>query len=225
MANIAFPITSTNTARQTQTTYRPAGKPEIKIFDIRYVGWVKKRSDGSQTAFGWSGGEWSVIFTKSVLYEWFGMDERPQESATLYQVLCVKPEATAEEIKTNYRRLAKQWHTDICKEKDARQQFEAIQHAYEILRDENKRARYNAGLALVANSTVNREMPILAYNTADLIYRPPLRCGMLLCEVQRSGKKWLVNKILQWEDITNWAGQTLVTSWRMGDDKPTEVWS
>lgn len=223
MAQLTFPASTV--FRHPRAQQINTQKPEIKIFDIRYIGWVKKRADGTQTAYGWSNGEWSVVFPKFVLYEWFGMDERPQESATLYQVLCVKQSATAEEVKASYRRLAKQWHPDRCKEKDARQQFEAIQHAYDVLGNENKRAKYNAGLALMEGVNKFRDMPILAYDTNDLVYRSPLRCGMILCEVTQSGKRWTVSKIMQWEDITNWAGQTLVTSWKMGDDKPTEVWS
>jgi len=197
--------------------------PEIKIFDIRYIGWVKKRSNGSQTAYGWHKGEWSIVFSKAVLHEWFGIDERPGEAATLYNVLGIKQEATAEEVKTAYRRLAKQWHPDRCKEADARRQFEAIQSAYDVLGDQIRRAKYNAGLMLMARIETSTQQH-LAYSESDLIYRSPLRCGLILCEAARTGNRWTVTKILQWQDIVNQAGQTLVTSWKSGADTFTEDW-
>jgi hypothetical protein len=36
--------------------------------------------------------------------------------------------------------------------------------------------------------------------------------------------KFIVTKILAWDDILNDQGQSLVTSWVMGDDKPREKW-
>ena len=60
-----------------------------------------------------------------------------------YEVLGVKKTATPDEIKSAYRRLAKQYHPDLNKAPDAREKFEEVQEAYDVLFDENKRAAYD----------------------------------------------------------------------------------
>lgn len=51
--------------------------------------------------------------------------------------------ATQDEIKKAYRKLARQYHPDINKAKDAEEKFKEINAAYEILSDEKKRAQYD----------------------------------------------------------------------------------
>lgn len=62
---------------------------------------------------------------------------------SLYETLGVSKNASADEIKKAYRRLARQYHPDINKEKGAEEKFKEINAAYEILSDEKKRAQYN----------------------------------------------------------------------------------
>lgn len=62
-----------------------------------------------------------------------------------YKVLGVKPEASADEIKKAYRRLAKKYHPDSTggdKAKEAR--FKEVGQAYDVLGDSKKRAQYDA---------------------------------------------------------------------------------
>jgi molecular chaperone DnaJ len=62
-----------------------------------------------------------------------------------YKVLGVKPEASAEEIKKAYRKLAKQYHPDSTggdKAKESR--FKEVSQAYDVLGDTKKRAQYDA---------------------------------------------------------------------------------
>lgn len=64
----------------------------------------------------------------------------------LYQRLGVKRGASEEEIKKAYRSLAKQLHPDRNKDKpDAAKRFGEITHAYDLLSDKDKRAKYDRG--------------------------------------------------------------------------------
>ncbi len=57
-----------------------------------------------------------------------------------YKILGVTDAATAAEIKTSYRKLARKYHPDISKEKDAEAKFKELGEAYEVLKDPEKRA-------------------------------------------------------------------------------------
>jgi len=60
-----------------------------------------------------------------------------------YQTLGVSKQATAEEIKKAYRKLALEWHPDRNKAANATEKFKAINEAFEVLSDPQKRARYD----------------------------------------------------------------------------------
>ncbi len=60
-----------------------------------------------------------------------------------YETLGVPRDASADDIRASYRRLARKYHPDINKEPDAEDRFKEISEAYEVLRDEDKRARYD----------------------------------------------------------------------------------
>jgi curved DNA-binding protein len=61
-----------------------------------------------------------------------------------YETLGVPRDATHEQIQTAYRKLARKYHPDINKSSDAEEKFKRIGEAYEVLRDPEKRKRYDA---------------------------------------------------------------------------------
>ena len=60
-----------------------------------------------------------------------------------YEVLGVKRNATESEIKSAFRKLARKYHPDVNKTKEAEQKFKDINEAYEVLSDKTKRQRYD----------------------------------------------------------------------------------
>lgn len=65
------------------------------------------------------------------------------EKRDLYEVLGIAKNASDDEIKSAYRKLAKKYHPDINKTADAEEKFKEVQEAYDILKDGEKRAAYD----------------------------------------------------------------------------------
>jgi len=65
---------------------------------------------------------------------------------TPYEVLGIKPDASADDIRKAYRKLAKQFHPDLNPGKpEAEARFKAVSAAYDLVSDPDKRARYDRG--------------------------------------------------------------------------------
>jgi len=64
-------------------------------------------------------------------------------SKSLYETLGVSENASADEIKKSYRKLARKYHPDINKDESAVEKFKEINAAYEVLSDTEKKAQYD----------------------------------------------------------------------------------
>src|SRR2546425_8717416 len=60
-----------------------------------------------------------------------------------YRILGVDRNADDKTLKSAYRRLARKYHPDVAKTKDAGERFKEINEAYEVLSDPKKRQRYD----------------------------------------------------------------------------------
>jgi curved DNA-binding protein len=61
-----------------------------------------------------------------------------------YQMLGVGRDASDEDVKKAYRRLARKYHPDVSKEPNAEERFKEVAEAYETLKDKEKRAAYDS---------------------------------------------------------------------------------
>jgi len=65
------------------------------------------------------------------------------EPRDYYQVLGVSRNASADDIRRAYRRLARKYHPDVSDEPDAQKKFAEVQDAYQVLSDDEKRKAYD----------------------------------------------------------------------------------
>lgn len=194
-----------------------------QLLRLEYLGAAKDRGAGEPTATGWVNGGWNAVFPLSVLRRWFelGEDSKPEDAPTLYGVLGVAKTADQQAIRKAHRRAARAWHPDANQEPDAAEQFRRIQRAWEVLRDAIKRARYDVGLLYTA-SLKHDQLPRAHKDRAH--WKPPLRAGWLLVEGKEQVGRFVVGRILQWEDVTNKQGQVMVSYWPRGGEKFRSKW-
>jgi len=185
-------------------------------FQLDYVGIPKTRGiNEPKTALGFSKDQWRIVFDEDTLKGWFEQCQTGRDlPQTLFSLLLVSEKANDQEIKSGYRRLARQWHPDVCKEENAEAMFKRISDAYQILSDPQKRARYQAGLAFERESNHEERRGYSIFNSSgEQVFIPPLRCGFLTVTGSVQVGRLRVSQILKWEDVTNEQGLTMVSSW------------
>ncbi|XP_071716953.1 uncharacterized protein [Rutidosis leptorrhynchoides] len=81
------------------------------------------------------------------------MDSNKEESSNFYEILGLKKECNEAELKNAYKKLALRWHPDRCSAsgnlkyvEEAKNKFQAVQEAYSVLSDANKRFMYDVGI-------------------------------------------------------------------------------
>jgi hypothetical protein len=207
-----------------------AAVKETRLLEVRYLGACKERAPGEVSAMGLlKSGVWGVVFPVNSLTAWFEDPGEVKASGggkifTLYAILGAHQSDDEQAIKTAYRRMAKQWHPDVCREPGANARFLRIREAYDILSNPRSKGRYDAGLAFEATIEKTSSKNDRIFDDIAL-YRSPLRCGWILAEGVESIGRFVVSAIISWDDITDGQGRSLVSSWKMGDKSPTEVWA
>ena len=82
----------------------------------------------------------------------------------LYGILGLTPHATASEIRSAYRKLARKYHPDVSASPDANARFVQISHAYQILGDPSRRRAYDRGQYMDSQRTfyASRQAEVVA---------------------------------------------------------------
>lgn len=206
-------------------------EPEIKLFSMEYIGACHDRGQGRFTACGATAPDsWPVEFPEEVLKKFFSgsVDLNPIDQQTAYGILLLTEACDFQAIKSAYRRMARQWHPDVCKEPDAADRFRAIQEAYETLSDPMARRKYDAGLyferkAKGEKSPEHSSRDFNQYGQARG-YRSPLTSGLVTVKGVQGLARFVVSEILTWVDLQNNKGQIAVSSWSPGAQTYQIVW-
>jgi hypothetical protein len=204
--------------------FTQAPQKETRIFKIEYIGAVKERENGELSAMAWANGNWSVVFSLASLREWFEGDRqetvKPGDAPNFYVVLGVKRNCSDLDIKRAYRIAAKTWHPDVNNDLQAADQFRLVQKAYETL-SENRR-KYDAGLKFEQDAKKQKgdysQMSVEEQIKFTSIFRPPKRCGMITVEGQSIVGRFIVERILFWDDILDMVGKVAIAYWEKGKD-------
>lgn len=199
-----------------------------QLIMLEYLGAARERPSGDTIASGWVNDGWNAIFSLKVLKDWFEgapPEGAPVNASTLYGILGIPRNAVGIDIKKGYRRAARQWHPDYCREPGAADQFIKIKEAYDVLSNPQMRRRYDASLKLTADtSNVGESSKWLCDPfQSDENWRPPLRCGWVMVEAVMELGRYKVKKILSWQDIER-RGKTMVSWWPKDADQFASKW-
>jgi DnaJ-domain-containing protein 1 len=197
-------------------------------FQVRYIGMTKERYDllaKEPLAYGLITGGWNIIFPESVLKNWFSY--HGQDTKDLFSILGTTATNDLQKVKEAYRRMARQWHPDVCREENAHEMFIQIKEAYEQLDTPMKIKKYLAASALVAShaeAAAPSPSPAYRYRGSMEGYRSPIRCGVIEVTGELIGMKFHVKEIHSWGDIINDQGQILIASWDRFHETVHEEW-
>ncbi len=197
---------------------------------LEYLGRCKTKEGQPPAASAWVNGGWSVSILETALRAFFeGPKQSNDEHPTYYGILGIPQDSTPDDIKRAYRRMAKQWHPDICNDAEAVDMFKKINEAHAVLSDDRKRKKYNFMLRVMADTTPETKISSWLQDKIDNYnsmygYRSPLKCGNLSVEGVITFGRLTVDKIISWDDIKDDQGRTMVTNWTMGEKTFQTFW-
>ncbi len=119
----------------------------------------------------------------------------------LYRVLGVNRTASANEIKSAYRRLARQYHPDVNASPSAASEFARVTEAYHTLSDAQKRAHYDRTGTNLSSSNSRRTASAAASARAD-------RRAYYQARADRIVNEWLERE----REESKWRGQAVYTT-------------
>jgi hypothetical protein len=200
--------------------------PSTRLIRVEYIGQIKDRGNGELSAYGAvlsqkfnSGLEWPYVFSELTLKKWFlGNNAKDTvNTSTYYTVLSLKQNTPQNEIKKAWRKMAKRYHPDINSDDDATKMMQMVNDAYNILRNPQKRKKYDAGLKLQSSLTASNRL----IKGSD--FTIPVRCGMILAKGHDRVGRFVIDEILEWTDIVE-NGRSLVTSWDLNTNSLRREW-
>jgi curved DNA-binding protein len=104
------------------------------------------------------------------------MPFRADPTKEYYEILGLKPEASSEEIRKAYRKLALHYHPDRNRgDATAEERFKAISEGYAVLMDPEKRRLYDLSKAAGADARAGQEQEPWAYSSQEDILKDLLR--------------------------------------------------
>lgn len=204
---LGSPLAQTYVSRGDCPACRGSGREVTSASTFNYAsGWVD---------FG-AGGGWHIRFSEDVLKRYFGVPEKSFNGDFFAALL------DAKDIHRTYKRLARQFHPDLNRARNATQQFHKLREAYDVLRDPMRAKRYRAGL-LFQKETVKE---------SEVLFKVPVTCGDIKVKGDWEESKWgWVNKdghtstkylnvteLLNWAPRVNAQGLVMVATWSGGSD-------
>ena len=166
-------------------------------------------------ASGWWNGGWNIRFPEKVLRAYFGEPE-VKFNGNFYEALL-----SSTDINKRYKQLARQYHPDVYQK--GSQMFLKLREAYDVLRDPQRRKRYQAGLKF---------QQLTAQVKNDVVFDVPRKCGDLLVRGQYDGMEhmetvfWceehakqhpprvlIVSEIINWNDRIREDGCIMTSTW------------
>lgn len=194
----------------------PSIRLELRPLRIFYIASVKNGYANATTKQSIeSFYDWDILFTERSLREWF--KDWNWENLTRYEVLGISSKATDNEVIAAYRKLVRQWHPDVNPDPEAKDKFIYLTETRDLLLNENKRARYDAGLFL--QKQTDSEQKFLTST-----FTPPVKCGIITAKIRyEEGCKPTVEEIHEWKDIIVNNQQT-ISGWDREADNITLIY-
>lgn len=186
-------------------------------------GRVVTQATSDAYASAWYQGGWHVILPEKVLKDYFGVPVAKFDG-DFHKALLAAPDITRA-----YKQLARQFHPDLNRAKDATAQFRKLREAFDALRDPVRRKRYEAGLKFqLAAKGVEKEV----------VFRVPKSCGRVtvrgtwteagwdgtyggmnrnqVAQRNPTSRRLTVSEILEWHDVYREDGRVMCSTWNRG---------